>query len=59
VPFGLSRLAGITFPEKGALVVVLFIVRTRPKYGLVDLSSSLKSPLRMARLGTTPVFVVS
>ena len=59
IPFGLRRSAGITLPGKGCPVSGSRTSTWRPKNGLVALNSSLKSPRRMAAVGTVRVFVSS
>jgi len=58
-PLGLMRLAGTMLPGNGVLFNGSLITRALRKNGLAGSSSSLKLPLRMARLGTVPVLVVS
>src|ERR1035437_1652976 len=59
VPLGLSWDVGTMFPGNGFPVVGSFTTRTFVKNGLDAFSKSLKSPLRMAAVGTVEVLVWS
>src|SRR5215467_5964878 len=58
-PLWLILEVGMMLPGNGAPLVGSLTVRTFEKNGLDALSNSLKSPLRMATLGTVPVLVLS
>ena len=55
----LIRLAGMMLPGNGALVSGSVTMRDRPKKGFDGFSSSLRSPLRIAAVGTVQVRVLS